>query len=161
MSDDLPVPAHRPLFSPTADQRAVVARMVGAGMPLARTALAITNPDTGKPISVPTLTRHFEAEIRAGRAEVDEKMCGYLLEHCRQNFSALRYFEETRWRETEIATAIAESGARDPNWHRSAPVLEVSTTAAPTENELNLDFARRVAFLLEKAARRETSTASS
>lgn len=155
MSDNRPDTALVPPFTPTDDQRAVVARLVALGMPLHRVVMAVTDPGTGKPVTLATLKRAFEAEIRAGRVEVDEKMAGYLLEHAEKNFAALRHFEETRW---------GLKGEPGPDWHGGPrePPPAIQGPAATLPTALDLDFARRVAFLLEKAARHiRASTASS
>jgi hypothetical protein len=56
----------RRAFIPTAEQRGNVEAMIGYGIPEADICLLIKNPETGKPIDLKTLRRHFAREIVAG-----------------------------------------------------------------------------------------------
>jgi hypothetical protein len=56
----------RRAFNPTAEQRGNVEAMIGYGIPDADICLLIKNPETGKPIDLKTLRRHFAREIATG-----------------------------------------------------------------------------------------------
>ena len=56
----------RRAFNPTAEQRGNVEAMIGYGIPDADICLLIKNPETGKPIDLKTLRRHFASEIATG-----------------------------------------------------------------------------------------------
>ena len=56
----------RRAFNPTAEQRGNVEAMIGYGIPEADICLLIKNPETGKPIDLKTLRRHFAREIATG-----------------------------------------------------------------------------------------------
>jgi hypothetical protein len=56
----------RRAFNPTAEQRGKVEAMIGYGIPEADICLLIKNPETGKPIDLKTLCRHFAREIATG-----------------------------------------------------------------------------------------------
>jgi hypothetical protein len=60
----------RRAFNPTSEQRAHVEAMIGYGIPEAEVCLLIKNPETGKPIDLKTLRKHFAAEIASGAAKV-------------------------------------------------------------------------------------------
>jgi hypothetical protein len=53
-------------FKPTAEQRGWVEAMIGYGMPEAEICLLIKHPQTGEPISLQTLRKHFAEEIATG-----------------------------------------------------------------------------------------------
>jgi len=56
----------RRAFNPTAEQRGNVEAMISYGIPEADICLLIKNPETGKPIDLKTLRRHFAREIATG-----------------------------------------------------------------------------------------------
>jgi hypothetical protein len=60
----------RKTFVPTADQRNTVKVMVGLGIAEDKICLTVVNPQTNKPISVPTLRRAFRYEIATGQTEL-------------------------------------------------------------------------------------------
>jgi len=49
----------RRAFKPTAEPRRIVEAMIGYGIPEAEIYLLIKNPETGKPIDLETLRKHF------------------------------------------------------------------------------------------------------
>src|ERR1700730_10235026 len=53
-------------FKPTAEQRGWVEAMIGYSMPEAEIRLLIKHPQTGEPISLETLRKHFAEEIATG-----------------------------------------------------------------------------------------------
>jgi len=73
----------RPAFKPTAEQRDWVEAMIGYGMPEAEIRLLIKHPQTGKPISLETLRKHFAEEIATGavklKALVGNRIMGWIL----------------------------------------------------------------------------------
>jgi hypothetical protein len=56
----------RRAFKPTAEQRGWVEAMIGYGMREAEIRLLIKHPQTGEPISLKTLRKHFAEEIATG-----------------------------------------------------------------------------------------------
>jgi hypothetical protein len=61
----------RKTFVPTADQRNAVKTMSGLGISEDKIRLAIINPQTGKPLSAPTLRRAFRLELDCGQTELN------------------------------------------------------------------------------------------
>ena len=57
-------------FKPTAEQRESVELMISYGAPEAEICPLIKNPETGKPIEVETLRKHFASEIAAGATKL-------------------------------------------------------------------------------------------
>src|SRR5215831_3622096 len=72
-----------PAFKPTAEQRGWVEAMIGYGMPEAEIRLLIKHPQTGEPISLETLRKHFAEEIATGavklKALVGNRIMGWIL----------------------------------------------------------------------------------
>jgi hypothetical protein len=62
---------NRRAFNPTAEQRSWVEAMVVYGVPEAKICLRIKNPQTGEPIDLEMLRKHFAAEIATGRVKTD------------------------------------------------------------------------------------------
>ena len=60
----------RRAFKPTAEQRGNVEAMIGYAIPEAEICLLIKNPETGKPIDLATLRKHFAAEIATGATKL-------------------------------------------------------------------------------------------
>jgi hypothetical protein len=73
----------RRAFKPTAEQRGWVEAMSGYGMPEAEICLLIKHPQTGEPISLETLHKHFAEEIATGavklKALVGDRIIGWIL----------------------------------------------------------------------------------
>jgi hypothetical protein len=73
----------RRAFKPTAEQRGWVEAMIGYGMPQAEIRLLIKHPQTGEPISLETLRKHFAEEIAAGvvnlKALVGDRIVAWIL----------------------------------------------------------------------------------
>lgn len=61
----------RKKFKPDEKQRLTVSIMAACGMPHAEIARQITNPDTGLPISEPTLRSAFRDDLAAGKARAN------------------------------------------------------------------------------------------
>lgn len=56
----------QPGFEPTAENRSQVEKLAGLGLKHEEICLLIINPHSGKPISRPTLAKHFERELETG-----------------------------------------------------------------------------------------------
>jgi len=73
----------RRTFKPTAEQRGWVEAMIGYGIPEAEIRLLIKHPQTGKPISLQTLRRHFAEEIATGavkaKALIGDRIIAWIL----------------------------------------------------------------------------------
>jgi hypothetical protein len=73
----------RRAFKPTAEQRGWVEAMSGYGMPEAEIRLLIKHPQTGEPISLETLRKHFAEEIATGavkaKALVGDRIVAWIL----------------------------------------------------------------------------------
>jgi hypothetical protein len=73
----------RRAFKPTAEQRGWVEAMIGYGMSQAEIRLLIKHPQTGEPISLETLRKHFAEEIATGavklKALVGNRIMGWIL----------------------------------------------------------------------------------
>jgi hypothetical protein len=73
----------RRAFKPTAEQRGWVEAMIGYGMSQAEIRLLIKHPQTGQPISLETLRKHFAEEIATGavklKALVGNRIMGWIL----------------------------------------------------------------------------------
>jgi hypothetical protein len=74
----------RRAFKPTAEQRGWVEAMISYGIPEAEIRLLIKH-QTGEPISLETLRRHFAEEIASGsvkvKALIGERIVGWILGH--------------------------------------------------------------------------------
>ena len=70
-------------FKPTPEQRGWVEAMICYGMPEAEIRLLIKHPQTGEPISLETLRKHFAKEIATGAAKakvlVGDRILGWIL----------------------------------------------------------------------------------
>ena len=73
----------RRAYKPTAEQRGWVEAMIGYGMPEAEIRLLIKHPQTGEPISLETLRKHFAEEIATGavkaKALVGDRIVAWIL----------------------------------------------------------------------------------
>lgn len=65
-------------FEPTSEQRRLVEFMVGHGIKIVEIATMITNPLTGKSISVDTLQKHFRREMDAGKPKIEVALANAL-----------------------------------------------------------------------------------
>jgi hypothetical protein len=85
-------------FRPTDEQREIVKIMAGYAIPHDRIVKAIRNPLTRRPISTSTLAEHFEHELEAGRAEVDQLLAHGLSKRLREaNMTALIWVSKNLW----------------------------------------------------------------
>lgn len=92
----------RPAFEPTAEQRAMVKSLAGLGTPHEGIRLLVKDGD--RPISLPTLTKHFEEELESGRVEANAKVAKSLFNQATagENVTAMIFWLKTRagWKET-------------------------------------------------------------
>jgi hypothetical protein len=70
----IPHRAGRPSFVPTAEQRANVEAMAGYGIPHEKICSLVNNPQTGKPITEPTLRLHFRTELNRGGTKANARV---------------------------------------------------------------------------------------
>jgi hypothetical protein len=114
-------------FTPTEQDREVVKLLSGFMLPHERICRAVRNPHTRRPIWVPTLLRHFEHELEAGRAVVDALLANTLAKKLREgNIVAAIWCSKNLWGWTD---RVEQSG-------RSAVDLTVKIDPA--------DLARRL-----------------
>lgn len=148
MSELVPKKPGRPQFVPTEEQMVEVRRLAGLGIPQDRIRQAIINPETGNPIGKRTLVKAFEPAILAARVETDAKIAGLLMDHCAESWGACRYWEESR-RSLHSHTLPGPGVTRT-----SEPGAEGAISPEATQVTMNdLELARRIAFILEKARR--------
>jgi hypothetical protein len=85
-------------FVPTREQREIVHMLAGYAIPQERIVKAIRNPHSRRPIGIDTLHEHFEAELEAGRAEVDTLLAHGLSKRLREaNMTALIWVSKNLW----------------------------------------------------------------
>ena len=56
-------------FQPTAEQREQVLTLAGYGMGVREISKIVTNPESGRPIDIKTLRKHFAVELSTGRVK--------------------------------------------------------------------------------------------
>lgn len=81
-------PLHKsylPDFSPTDEQRNTVRVMAACGMPRLQIAREVFDPNTNEPISITTLKRYFDAELRHGKAQANAMVANALFRKCLGN----------------------------------------------------------------------------
>jgi hypothetical protein len=117
----------RKLFEPTSDQRNQVKIMVGLGIPQDKICLTIINPETGKPLSKPTLERSFKREIEIGATEMHtlvgnmivntilgrKPAIGEPIKNDQSRITAAIFYAKTKmgWKDTTILEHTARDGA--------------------------------------------------
>jgi hypothetical protein len=65
-------------FVPSSDQREIVKLLAGFAVPKDRIVRCIRNPDTRRPIGIPTLEKHFADELDTGFADLNALVVGKL-----------------------------------------------------------------------------------
>jgi hypothetical protein len=91
-------PALETRFVPTDEQRSIVQLLAGYAIPHERIAQAIRNPLTRRPIGINTLRLRFEAELEAGRAEVDTLLANGFSKRLREaNPTILIWVSKNLW----------------------------------------------------------------
>lgn len=116
--------AGRPPFEPTAEERKLVLALASYGIPQPHMCLLVKRPKgkSGelKPISEPTLRKHFRAELDEGEPSVIAKVADSLVKTALDrkhpgHVVAARFFLKARagWRETDRVT---HDGAVDFNF---------------------------------------------
>lgn len=110
----------RTAFRPTQEQRNNVEAMIGFGIREGDVCKLIINHQTGKPISEPTLRKHFPREIETGQLKANTKVGQTLFQiatECpdmRARMTACIFWMKTRagWRETSV---LQHEGVKDGN----------------------------------------------
>ena len=106
----------RPPFVPTKKDRDMVKAMVGYGVPEDDICKVIVNPQTGKPLSKPTLIKHFRRELDLGQLEANAKVAQSLFRKATGNgpqcVSAAIFWLKTRarWKETDRLEVTGANG---------------------------------------------------
>jgi hypothetical protein len=96
------------VFLPSEDQRVMVGRLLAGGIRQDGIAAAILNPETGKPISMPTFRRVFREEIKHGADVALGRVVKSLFEKAESNSAqavqAAAFIARTRmgWKETIV-----------------------------------------------------------
>jgi len=94
-----------PIFEPTDEQRRIVERAAGFGLPQDKVCQLIISPRTNGPISKETLEKHFRAELDRGMALVDYEVGKSLYERAvGGNVTAQIWWTKARmgWKETQV-----------------------------------------------------------
>ena len=119
-----------PPFVPSEVQRKQVEQMTGLGMTQAEIAKLIESPRTGKGINPETLRKHFDAELRAGRAKLEFMLGSSLVKKALSNdhpksVTAAIFLLKSRfnWRDNETVVAEVAGGSG---------VLVVPATTTPS-----------------------------
>lgn len=68
-------------FHPTQEQRDLVKKLAGYGIPEADIARLVTNPTSKEPISPVTLRKHFRDELDTGHVHATEQVVGALFKN--------------------------------------------------------------------------------
>lgn len=109
------MPAGRPPFVPTAEQRKLVEALAGYGIPRDQICQLVTDKN-GKGICEDTLRKVFPAELGAGTAKANAKVAGALFKNAVENMNvaAQIFWAKTRmgWKETSVQEhSVAEDGS--------------------------------------------------
>ncbi|MDE2434604.1 MAG: hypothetical protein KGN37_17380 [Burkholderiales bacterium] len=109
--------ANKP-FIPTKEQREQVRLLAGLGTRQSDLCLLLKNPNTGKPIDLDTLKKHFSAEIEEGTLEATSKVAQTLFNIAtnpdggKGAVAACIFWMKTRaqWRETNRTEITGADG---------------------------------------------------
>lgn len=106
-----PRPVGHPPFVATEEDRAVVKLFVGMGMSREKMCLRIIRDR--KPISLATLERHFDHELKCGKTEMETVVLSKLYEAVKEGkqWAIEKYLAQRMWRE-ESGGWRTESGFR-------------------------------------------------
>lgn len=99
----------KPAFEPTAVDRTMVETVAGFGLVYRDICLLIVNPQTGKPISEPTLRARFKAELAVGAVKANANVVKSLYTQATKgNVTAAIWWTKCRmgWKET-VRTELA------------------------------------------------------
>ena len=109
-------------FSPTKEQRNTVHAMVMAGIQREIICDCIVNHQTGKPIVMKTLLKHFKEELRKGDVEANSKVVAALFRAAvgapsGPQVSAAIFWAKTKlgWREPPSRHMVATKRVEDMN----------------------------------------------
>lgn len=106
----------RPAFQPTHDQRKLVEQLAAFGIPHADICSMVLTP-AGKPISEPTLRKHFATELATGALKANVKVAQNLFRIAtgegKGAVTAAIFWLKTRghWKETTKVEMTGENGA--------------------------------------------------
>jgi hypothetical protein len=105
-------------FVPTNEQRQNVEAMTGFGIPQDSICLLIKNPETGKPITKPTLELHFADEIATGATKANARVGASLFKDAtecpndRARVAASTFWLRMRagWKDTTVHEHVGKDG---------------------------------------------------
>ncbi|VVD29172.1 hypothetical protein [Paraburkholderia dioscoreae] len=121
----------RPAFEPTKSDRQLVEQLVAFGIPVEEMVVFVCNK-AGKPISLPTLRKHFALELKQGRLKANVKVAQSLFKKAIAGDTASTIFWlKTRagWKESPQALELSgKDGA--PIESRTTVVSEDEVRAA-------------------------------
>lgn len=108
----------KPPFEPKEEQRAQVETLSGLGLRFEEIAILIDNPDTGRPIDVDTLKRHFRLELERGIPKANSMVAQSLYKRAIDplggsgSVTAGIFFAKCRmgWKETTVVQVEDKSG---------------------------------------------------
>lgn len=130
-------PRGRPRFRPTAEQRALVIALIGAGLSVEEVAANVTNPGTGKPVSHVTLRRAFRNELRDGQARY-------------KGFIVAKHAQLIRSRDEKVASSNVQFALRHRLGWREATSVEITgPDGAPLFGPDATDEEKLAAMMLE------------
>lgn len=112
MTDEAKRPRGRPKFEPTAEQRQNVENLAALGVPHDCIVEFVRDAD-GRPVSLPTLTKHFKTELKMGRVKANLKIAQRLYAKADAGDAASIFFwMKTRagWRETNRVEVTGVDG---------------------------------------------------
>jgi len=115
----MPGRSGRKTFVPTAEQRGNVKVLAGLGMPQEQICRLVTNPQTGKPLDVKSLRKHFRPEIETAEIKLHALMGNFTsatilgtappagtraIDNQHARASLLKFFARTRmgWKEPAV-----------------------------------------------------------
>ena len=137
-------PHGRPPFRPTDEMRTIVETLSAAGFPAGRIASLVKNPATGRPVSEPTIRKHFATELATGAASVEALAAATLVEAMRRgSVPASTWWLSRRcgWREAPLGLEVSGSIVTKPEMTPA----EVADAYASARDILNDIAARKVA----------------
>lgn len=112
-----PEPMSKP-FVPTAEQRQNVEAMTGFGIAQEDIARLIKNPETGKPLDMKSLRKHFPDEVATGLTKANAAVAQSLFaeatkgEDASSRVSAAKFWLSRRagWKETTVTEHVGKDG---------------------------------------------------
>jgi hypothetical protein len=122
-------------FEPTKEQRTLVEKAIGYGLPIDQVRRLILTPK-GRPVHMKILQREFAEEIRNGEAKANYEVMGRLYAHTEKNPASAIFWAKAKlgWK---------DDGTGGPG---------ASSKSSEQEELSRLQIARQVAFLLYSAS---------